>query len=80
MLFTVWRRGTRTLFLYILLIFLFNSFIRYENALKDYYKKQISQLNALIVLLLGSLSKGDRQKVRARWKYFYQKTTSLVLA
>ena len=35
----------------------------YENALKDYYKKQISQLNALIVLLLGSLSKGDRQKV-----------------
>ena len=37
----------------------------YENALKDYYKKQISQLNALIVLLLGSLSKGDRQKVSA---------------
>ena len=36
----------------------------YENALKDYYKKQISQLNALIVLLLGNLSKGDRQKVR----------------
>ena len=35
----------------------------YENALKDYYKKQISQLNALIVLLLGNLSKGDRQKV-----------------
>ena len=34
----------------------------YENALKDYYKKQISQLNALIVLLLGNLSKGDRQK------------------
>ena len=38
-------------------------YARYENALKDYYKKQISQLNALIVLLLGSLSKGDRQKV-----------------
>ena len=38
-------------------------YVRYENALKDYYKKQISQLNALIVLLLGSLSKGDRQKV-----------------
>ena len=35
----------------------------YENALKDYYKKQISQLNALIVLLLGNLSKGERQKV-----------------
>ena len=44
----------------------------YENALKDYYKKQISQLNALIVLLLGSLSKGDRQKVRAEWKYVYK--------
>ena len=35
----------------------------YENALKDYYKKQISQLNNLITLLLGSLAKGDRQKV-----------------
>ena len=35
----------------------------YENALKDYYKKQIGQLNNLITLLLGSLSKGDRQKV-----------------
>ena len=35
----------------------------YESALKDYYKKQISQLNALIVLLLGNLTKGDRQKV-----------------
>ena len=35
----------------------------YENALKDYYKKQIAQLNSLIVLLLGNLSKGDRQKV-----------------
>ena len=35
----------------------------YENALKDYYKKHIGQLNNLITLLLGSLSKGDRQKV-----------------
>ena len=35
----------------------------YENALKDYYKKQIAQLNALIVLLLGNLDKGARQKV-----------------
>ena len=35
----------------------------YENALKDYYKKQIGQLNSLICLLLGNLSKGDRQKV-----------------
>ena len=35
----------------------------YENALKDYYKKQIAQLNSLIVLLLGNLTKGERQKV-----------------
>ena len=35
----------------------------YENALKDYYKKQISQLNNLITLLIGSLAKGDQQKV-----------------
>ena len=35
----------------------------YENALKDYYKKQITQLNALIFLLLGNLDKGGRQKV-----------------
>lgn len=35
----------------------------YENAIRDYYKKQIAQLNNLITLLLGSLTKGDRQKV-----------------
>ena len=35
----------------------------YENALKDYYKKQIGQLNMLIACLLGSLNKGERQKV-----------------
>lgn len=35
----------------------------YENALKDYQKKQITQLNALIVLLLGDLTAGDRQKI-----------------
>ncbi|KAK9886614.1 hypothetical protein WA026_017536 [Henosepilachna vigintioctopunctata] len=35
----------------------------YENALKDYQKKQISQLSALINLLLGDLSAGDRQKI-----------------
>jgi dynein heavy chain len=35
----------------------------YENALKDYYKKQITQLNTLINLLLGDLSSGDRQKI-----------------
>ncbi|KAL3857821.1 hypothetical protein ACJMK2_012454, partial [Sinanodonta woodiana] len=35
----------------------------YENALKDYSKKQINQLNALITMLIGQLSKGDRQKI-----------------
>ncbi|KAF5280421.1 hypothetical protein FQR65_LT03230 [Abscondita terminalis] len=35
----------------------------YENALKDYQKKQIAQLNALITLLLGDLTAGDRQKI-----------------
>ncbi|KAK4884537.1 hypothetical protein RN001_000808 [Aquatica leii] len=35
----------------------------YENALKDYQKKQIMQLNALITLLLGDLTVGDRQKI-----------------
>lgn len=35
----------------------------YENALKDYQRKQITQLNALINLLLGDLSSGDRQKI-----------------
>eukprot|EP00095_Tigriopus_kingsejongensis_P007513 maker-scaffold103_size370364-snap-gene-1.20 protein:Tk07513 transcript:maker-scaffold103_size370364-snap-gene-1.20-mRNA-1 annotation:"dynein beta ciliary-like" len=35
----------------------------YENAIKDYYKKQIAQLNNLITLLLGTLTKGDRQKI-----------------
>ncbi|KAJ8682461.1 hypothetical protein QAD02_018253 [Eretmocerus hayati] len=35
----------------------------YDNALKDYLKKQISQLSTLISLLLGELNKQDRQKV-----------------
>ena len=35
----------------------------YENAMKEYYKQQISRLNKLITLLLGSLTKGERQKV-----------------
>ncbi|KAI8425202.1 hypothetical protein MSG28_007025 [Choristoneura fumiferana] len=35
----------------------------YENAVKDYQKKQINQLNNLIVLLLGDLTVGDRQKI-----------------
>ena len=35
----------------------------YEPAMKNYYKKQIAQLNVLITMLLGNLSKGARQKV-----------------
>ncbi|CAD7668337.1 unnamed protein product [Nyctereutes procyonoides] len=35
----------------------------YENAIKDYNKKQINQLNALITLLIGNLSAGDRMKI-----------------
>ena len=35
----------------------------YESAIKDYYKKQIAQLNNLITLLLGKLKKGDRQNI-----------------
>nr|XP_061808009.1 dynein axonemal heavy chain 9-like isoform X2 [Nerophis lumbriciformis] len=35
----------------------------YDSALKDYHKKQVSQLNTLISMLIGQLSPGDRQKV-----------------
>lgn len=35
----------------------------YDSAMKDYQRKQIMQLNALINLLLGELSGGDRQKI-----------------
>lgn len=35
----------------------------YENALKDYQRKQIHQLFSLIALLLGDLTAGDRQKI-----------------
>ncbi|XP_062977556.1 dynein axonemal heavy chain 17 [Elgaria multicarinata webbii] len=35
----------------------------YENAIKDYNKKQINQLNTLITLLIGSLTPGDRMKI-----------------
>ncbi|ODM96634.1 Dynein beta chain, ciliary [Orchesella cincta] len=35
----------------------------YENALKDYLRKQVNQLNTLIGLLLGSLNSQERQKV-----------------
>ncbi|KAJ3312837.1 hypothetical protein HDV04_002647 [Boothiomyces sp. JEL0838] len=35
----------------------------YENSLKDYYKKQVNQLTALIGLIQGELKKGDRQMI-----------------
>ncbi|KAM7067437.1 dynein axonemal heavy chain 9 [Molossus nigricans] len=35
----------------------------YESALKDYHKKQVAQLKALITMLVGQLCPGDRQKV-----------------
>lgn len=35
----------------------------FENALKDFQKKQISQLIALIVVLCGELTENDRQKI-----------------
>lgn len=35
----------------------------YENAMKDYYKKQAAQLKTLITMLIGQLSKGDQQKI-----------------
>ena len=35
----------------------------YETAMKDYFKKQVTQLNTLINLLLGDLTTGDRQKI-----------------
>ncbi|KGL87447.1 Dynein heavy chain 9, axonemal, partial [Charadrius vociferus] len=35
----------------------------YENALKEYHKKQVTQLNTLVTMLIGQLSKGDRQKI-----------------
>ncbi|KAL6109087.1 dnah11 [Pungitius sinensis] len=35
----------------------------FETALKEYNKKQVSQLNLLIGMLLGELSPGDRQKI-----------------
>ncbi|XP_027547622.1 dynein heavy chain 9, axonemal [Neopelma chrysocephalum] len=35
----------------------------YEKAMKEYHKKQVAQLNSLVTMLLGQLSKGDRQKI-----------------
>ncbi|KAI0984910.1 hypothetical protein GJ496_004664 [Pomphorhynchus laevis] len=41
----------------------FQSIETNPNALKDYLKKQMNQLNALIKLLLGDLNELDRQKI-----------------
>lgn len=35
----------------------------YENSLKDYYKKQVNQLTALIQLVQGELKGGERQMI-----------------
>ena len=35
----------------------------YENGLKDYYKKAVGQLNALIEMLLTDISPLERQKI-----------------
>ncbi|XP_032831905.2 dynein axonemal heavy chain 9 isoform X1 [Petromyzon marinus] len=35
----------------------------YEGALKEYFKKQVAQLNTLISMLIGQLTPGDRQKI-----------------
>jgi len=35
----------------------------YENGLKDYFKKAVGQLNALIELLLTDISPLERQKI-----------------
>uniref|UniRef100_A0A8D3CJW0 Dynein axonemal heavy chain 11 n=1 Tax=Scophthalmus maximus TaxID=52904 RepID=A0A8D3CJW0_SCOMX len=35
----------------------------FDSALKDYNKKQVSQLSSQISMLLGELSSGDRQKI-----------------
>lgn len=31
--------------------------------MKEYHKKQVTQLNTLVTMLIGQLSKGDRQKI-----------------
>lgn len=35
----------------------------YENGLKDYFKKAVGQLNALIEILLTDISPLERQKI-----------------
>jgi dynein heavy chain len=38
-----------------------------ENAMKDYYRKQVKQLTALISLIQGDLSDLDRRKIMTIW-------------
>ncbi|XP_075889814.1 dynein axonemal heavy chain 9 isoform X2 [Nelusetta ayraudi] len=35
----------------------------YDSSMKEYHRKQVSQLNTLISMLVGQLTPGDRQKV-----------------
>ncbi|KAM6897413.1 dynein axonemal heavy chain 9-like [Xenentodon cancila] len=35
----------------------------FDNSMKEYYKKQVTQLNTLISMLIGQLTRGDRQKI-----------------
>lgn len=35
----------------------------YDTALRDYYRKQVQQLNSLIALLVGDLPREQRQKI-----------------
>ncbi|KAK5851425.1 hypothetical protein PBY51_002220 [Eleginops maclovinus] len=35
----------------------------YDNAMKEFHRKQVTQLNNLISMLIGQLTLGDRQKV-----------------
>ena len=59
---SLWK--TNSIIIYFQVGFAFNKLEEgYESAIKDYYKKQIAQLNNLITLLLGKLKKGDRQNI-----------------
>lgn len=35
----------------------------YDSSMKEYHRKQVSQLNTLISMLVGQLTPGDRQKI-----------------
>ena len=46
----------------------------YENSMKDYSKKQIQQLNNLITLLLGDLSKGKSFLLKSQRNFVFKVT------